>query len=100
MVDVDLVSHLIGDIYDAALDSALWTDVLEQTCQFVGGTAASLYSKEVVARQGAARYNWNMPADALTAYFNSGVFNHPSPALFRPAGSCRWVRADRRGVRR
>ena len=73
MVDVDLVSHLIGDIYDAALDSALWTDVLEQTCQFVGGTAASLYSKEVVARQGAARYNWNMPADALTAYFNDHV---------------------------
>jgi DNA-binding CsgD family transcriptional regulator/PAS domain-containing protein len=73
MTDVDLVSHLIGDIYDAALDSALWTDVLEQVCRFVGGSAASLYSKDVVVRQGAARYNWNMPAEALTAYFDDHV---------------------------
>jgi DNA-binding CsgD family transcriptional regulator/PAS domain-containing protein len=73
MVDVDLVSHLIGDIYDAALDSALWTDVLEQACQFVGGSAASLYSKDVVVRKGAARYNWNMPAEALAAYFDEFV---------------------------
>jgi DNA-binding CsgD family transcriptional regulator/PAS domain-containing protein len=73
MVDVDLVSELIGDIYDAALDPALWTDVLEQACEFVGGSAASLYSKEVVGRKGAARYNWNMPAESLATYFNDYV---------------------------
>ena len=33
-------SHLIGDIYDAALDPSLWSDVLCDVRDFVGGSAA------------------------------------------------------------
>jgi DNA-binding CsgD family transcriptional regulator len=36
---------LIGTIYDAALDAALWTDALTRTADFVGGEAAGLCSK-------------------------------------------------------
>ena len=35
------VSHLIGDIYDAALDPGLWVGTLEKTCHYVGGVAAA-----------------------------------------------------------
>ena len=34
-------SHLIGDIYDAALDPALWPGVLEGCAGFVGGVASN-----------------------------------------------------------
>lgn len=35
-------SRLIGDIYDASLDPATWTTVLEEIAEFVGGPAAML----------------------------------------------------------
>ena len=42
MNEIEQASKLIGDIYDAALDPALWGNVLEQTCQFVNGYDAGL----------------------------------------------------------
>lgn len=44
------LSDMIGTIYDAALDPALWPDALEQACQYVGGCGASIYSKDSVSR--------------------------------------------------
>jgi DNA-binding CsgD family transcriptional regulator len=46
------VSALIGNIYDAALDPSLWPLVLEKANGFVGGVAASLYSKDAVNKSG------------------------------------------------
>jgi DNA-binding CsgD family transcriptional regulator/PAS domain-containing protein len=40
-------SQLIGDIYDAALDPARWVDVLRTARDFVGGSAATVFSKDV-----------------------------------------------------
>jgi DNA-binding CsgD family transcriptional regulator/PAS domain-containing protein len=42
---VDQVSALIGEIYDAALAPAAWSDVLPRVAQFVGGHGASLAAK-------------------------------------------------------
>jgi DNA-binding CsgD family transcriptional regulator len=42
MDEVELVSRLIGDIYDAALDRNLWQSVLQKTCEFVRGQTAML----------------------------------------------------------
>jgi len=44
------LSDLIGRIYDAALDPALWAEVLEEASEFVGGAAASAYAKGSVAQ--------------------------------------------------
>lgn len=41
------VSALVGAIYDAAVDPALWTGVLDRCRLFVGGCAASIFSKDV-----------------------------------------------------
>ena len=46
------LSTLIGDIYDAAIDPALWIDVLGKTKNFIGGHAAALAWKDVVAKRG------------------------------------------------
>jgi len=45
MREDEKLRSLIGTIYDAALDPALWTDALARTADFVGGEAAGLCSK-------------------------------------------------------
>ena len=45
MSKIEQASNLIGDIYDAALDPALWPEVLHTTCDFVKGCAATLVSE-------------------------------------------------------
>lgn len=50
--DDKILSDLIGDIYDAALDQSLWPKVLEQAAQFVGGVGAALSSKDAAAQLG------------------------------------------------
>jgi DNA-binding CsgD family transcriptional regulator len=42
MDEIELISYLIGDIYDAALDRSLWQLVLQKTCEFVRGQTAML----------------------------------------------------------
>src|ERR1700733_15045151 len=77
MVEAEEISQLIGNIYDAALDPTLWIDVLKQTSDFVGGSAASLYSKNVIIRNGEARYSWNLDTTSLDDYFTKYVKADP-----------------------
>ena len=46
------LSRLIGDIYDASLDPAQWSTALRKSRSFIGGSAASLYSKNAVRKTG------------------------------------------------
>jgi DNA-binding CsgD family transcriptional regulator len=48
---------LIGDIYDAVLDQTLWPKVLEKAAGYVGGPAASLFSKDAASRSGMLVYD-------------------------------------------
>jgi DNA-binding CsgD family transcriptional regulator len=57
------LSELIGDIYDAALDPALWRDTLAGIAGFVGGQSAGLFSKDSVSK-------------AANAYFTFGCDHH------------------------
>ena len=56
MSDTKQIPVLIGDIYDAALDPARWSAVLQRAGDFVGGTAASLYFKDAGTKTGAVYY--------------------------------------------
>lgn len=56
MDGTERLSALIGDIYDAALDPALWGNALAKTRRFVGGHAASLAWKDAVAKRGDTYY--------------------------------------------
>jgi len=45
MDDAEQLSMLIGDIYDAALDSSLWRSVLETTCAYIKGQSGALVAQ-------------------------------------------------------
>jgi DNA-binding CsgD family transcriptional regulator len=60
MHETERLSALIGDIYDAALDPTLWVGVLAESAAFVGGPAASLYSRDVAKRTMAAAYQYGL----------------------------------------
>jgi DNA-binding CsgD family transcriptional regulator len=44
--------RVIGDVYDAALDSSRWPDVLGDAAAFVGGSSAALYWKDAASKTG------------------------------------------------
>ena len=50
------LSTLIGDIYDAALDAALWVSVLGKTSDFVGGHSAALFAKDASSKTGTVHF--------------------------------------------
>lgn len=51
MNDAEELSRIIGDIYDASLDPALWPGVFKTTCDYVGGRAACLHSQDIVGKK-------------------------------------------------
>jgi DNA-binding CsgD family transcriptional regulator/PAS domain-containing protein len=67
-VETETVSELIGYIYDAALDSLLWIEVLARIADFVGGHAAGLLSKDSVSKFGNAYYNFGVDPHYMRLY--------------------------------
>jgi DNA-binding CsgD family transcriptional regulator len=57
MSEMDVLSLLIGDIYDAALDPTLWTPVLANAAAFVGGISATLFTKDASSKSGGVFYD-------------------------------------------
>src|SRR5262245_17239742 len=57
MSEAEELSLLVGSIYDASLDPALWPDVLEQSARFVGGLSAGLYFKNATSKNGNVYYD-------------------------------------------
>jgi DNA-binding CsgD family transcriptional regulator len=68
MQNDERLSRLISNIYDAALDSTLWASVLEQIAGFVGGPAASLYSKDVVIKSANVAYQFGLDPRYVRLY--------------------------------
>ncbi|MBR0799932.1 helix-turn-helix transcriptional regulator [Bradyrhizobium jicamae] len=60
MSDLERFSKLVGGIYDASLDPALWPDVFMEACKFIGASAATLASHHMVARGTTVFYNWGI----------------------------------------
>jgi DNA-binding CsgD family transcriptional regulator len=88
MVDPEDLSDLIGSIYDAALDSSRWLDVLERASGFVGGAAAGMYAKDITIKTGEVYYKWNVDAVCVDEYFNKYIRFDPTLTahLFFPVG--------------
>ena len=51
-------SHLIGEIYDASLDPALWTPVFEQICRFLGCSSAHLFAQDYGGKTTTRYFTW------------------------------------------
>lgn len=68
MRETERLSTLIGDIYDAALDPELWVDVLRKAANFVGGPAASIYSRDAVSKEASAAYQFGLEPHYVRLY--------------------------------
>ena len=73
MGEVEQVSALIGDIYDASLDPALWCPLLQQIGNFVGGPAAALYAKDLVQKTGNLFFSYGVEPEFTQNYFDKFV---------------------------
>jgi DNA-binding CsgD family transcriptional regulator len=71
MSDIEQFSGLVGDIYDAALDPALWPDVFMRACDFIGASAATLASHDMVKRGTTVFYNWGITPGYEKTYVES-----------------------------
>ena len=75
---LEILSDLIGTIYDTALDRTLWLDVLRKSAEFVGGSASSLYSKSAASKIGNSVLHWNLRSGApVSNYFDEYVKTGP-----------------------
>jgi len=78
-LEAEQISPLIGDIYDAALNSALWAGVLAKCARFVGGPAAALYYKDATRKSGGVYYDdGGVDAYYRRLYFDKYVELDPS----------------------
>jgi DNA-binding CsgD family transcriptional regulator len=72
-----VLSELIGDIYDAALDPSLWLRALERSCNFVGGSSAVLYWHDVASESSAALHLFNDDPHYTQLYFEKYMPMNP-----------------------
>ena len=71
-------SALIGDIYDAALEPSLWLTVLQDAARFVGGPAATVFSKAVVNKSGQVFHQYGLDPGCVRLYFEKYIKLDPS----------------------
>jgi DNA-binding CsgD family transcriptional regulator/PAS domain-containing protein len=71
------LSHLIGDIYDAALDPGLWPAVLEKTAAYLPGAMASLKSQDIVAHKANMHFHWGADPHYHRLYDETYMRLHP-----------------------
>ena len=64
------LADLIGQIYDAALKPAQWPEVLRPLGAYVGGSAASLFTKTADAKTGSAVYDVGIDPAFRKLYFD------------------------------
>jgi DNA-binding CsgD family transcriptional regulator len=78
MDETERLSALIGDIYDSALDSSLWPGALENTARFVGGPAASVFSKDATRKSAQIFYQYGIDPSYEQLYVDKYVKLDPS----------------------
>jgi len=57
VAEIEQIQSLIVDVYDAAVDPSRWTGALEKARDFVGGSCATLFSKDASSKTGMVFYS-------------------------------------------
>jgi DNA-binding CsgD family transcriptional regulator/PAS domain-containing protein len=73
-----LLSEVIGEIYDAALDPARWRDVLGKVGRFVGGSAATIFAKSPTSLTGRVYYESGVDPYYRDLYFSKYIRIDPT----------------------
>ena len=72
MRETEELSQVVGDIYDASLDPALWPTAIESICRYVGAESAGLHSQDAISRATDALFWWGRGSSAAH-YFGAYV---------------------------
>lgn len=85
MHEPEHVSRLVGDIYDAALDPALWPQVLKAASEYVPGASGTLMSQDTLSGSAQFYFQWGNDPTFLKSYQELYVKLNPVliPALLR-----------------
>jgi DNA-binding CsgD family transcriptional regulator len=75
--DVERLSRLIGEIYDAALDPEHWPAVLEASCAFLNGMAGSIASVDLLNPEINVAKFWGFDDEAMKLYLARYARTHP-----------------------
>jgi DNA-binding CsgD family transcriptional regulator len=79
MQEDERLSSVIGGVYDAALDPALWPPALGQAAQFADGWSAALFWKDATSKSGGVYYDdGRMERRYVQLYFDKYVKYDPS----------------------
>jgi len=73
MAQPEDLSELVGDIYDAALDPALWPAILADIGAYVGGSAATLFWKNATDKSGDFFYESGTDRHYAQLYFDKYI---------------------------
>ncbi len=82
MLEAEILSLLIGDIYDAALDSSFWPSVMEKLAGFIGGAAATLHIRDSALKSAAPTYDFGIDAEYGQLYFGKYAKLDPMNAAY------------------
>ncbi|MBV8827554.1 MAG: helix-turn-helix transcriptional regulator [Hyphomicrobiales bacterium] len=72
MREAEELSQVVGDIYDASLDPALWPTAIESVCRYVGAASAALHSEDAISRATDALFWWG-GASSAAYYFQAYI---------------------------
>lgn len=57
MAELEEISRLIGDLYDASLDSSLWPAVITTATRYIGGSAAHVCAQDMVGKNSSGYFS-------------------------------------------
>jgi DNA-binding CsgD family transcriptional regulator len=81
--EAEEISRLIGDIYDASLDPALWPVAFEKASRYIGGSAVSLTSRDLVGKKSNLHFSSGHDPDFLRRYLDQyGRINPLFPTAY------------------
>lgn len=68
--NTDHLAGVIGEIYDATLDAALWDQALRKAAESVGGSSVALWSKDTGQASSSVSHVWGFDACYVRAYLD------------------------------
>lgn len=77
MIDPEQLSAVIGNVYEAALDSSRWPDALEGIAGFVGGAAAMIFWQDSLIAKGQRYSSWGDDPEYTKSYFSKYIALNP-----------------------
>jgi DNA-binding CsgD family transcriptional regulator len=81
--EAEEISRLIGDIYDASLDPALWPLAFEKASRYIGSSAVSLTSRDLVGKKSNLHFSSGHDPDFLRRYLDQyGRINPLFPTAY------------------